>query len=296
MIVSRFSARIGSIVCALCLVAVLSSCSSSSGSDPVTTTSGFTFRVGDNTQYQNSTGASFTVTGTTSRTVRQLNFTVPASTAPNPIFASFTDAVFLTDTNRTLTGAISSIDTLIMRRVGTDLFIYNFARQVAGLLPPIALAGSSVVPRPIPTWTKIAELNPTAGSTFTADTLRFNINVPFSGTLLPAQLWIVITGQNQGSATAMVGGGSYTVFRQAHTARLLISLGTGTTPIQATGTIPIEVLVGGVTGATNSPATIHRIAFSPASATFDLTVFGAGTLPFNLPGYRQELTSFRQGQ
>lgn len=297
MVFLRFSSRYAMAAVVLCALVVLAACSSSSGSDPVdTTTSGFTFRLNDNTQYQNSTGATFTQTGTTSRTVRQLNFTVPASVSPNPVFSAFNDAVFLTDTNRTLTGAISSIDTLIMRRAGTELFIYNFARQVAGLLPPINFGGTLVTPRPIPTWTKIAELNSTAGAQFTADTLRFAINIPFSGTLLPATLWIVLSGQNTGSTVTTVGSSSYTVFRQSHVARLFISLGPGTTPIAATGSIPIEVLIGGVSGATNSPSTIHRIAFSPASATFDLTAFGAGTIPFVLPGYRQELTSFRQGQ
>ncbi len=300
MMISHFSTRIGFMMSALCAVVIMSACSSSSGNDPVsggsTSTSGFTFRLTDNTQYQNSTGASFTATGTTSRTVRQLNFSVPAGVSPNPVFPAYADAVFLTDTNRTTAGAISSVDTLIMRRSGTDLFIYNFARQVAGLLPPISLGGATVVPRPLPSWTKIAELNNAAGTPFVADTLRFAINIPFSGTLLPATLWIVLNGQNTGNSTVTVGGTSYSVFRQSHVASLFISLGAGTTPLAATGTIPIEVLVGGVSGASNSPSTILRIAFSPASSVFDLSAFGAGVINFALPGYRQELTAFRQGQ
>lgn len=254
------------IVC-ICSAFIFSACSSDSGTNPTSTN--FLFKKGDYSVYQaNALDDNNQPTGTsyrTSRTVLQTGVSIGGQT----------DAVMIADSSFQTTPA--SVSTSYYRVNNNEVFTY------IDLTTANALAGGlGTVSNFTPTWVKLGELNESAGSSDFSTTISATLNIPQLGA---TPLSIKFTGRNKGAVNLTVNSQTYRVYQQSQTTSVSTTLVGQEIKIE----LPVDLYVGGIPNATNSPRTIVRTQTNSTKIT--LPLLGSQSIP----GTISSLTSFREG-
>lgn len=256
--------RISVFFSAILLAVIINGCKDTTTTPTPLPTHAFTFKVGDRAKYQNFTldsagGVNIISRYISYRTIIKLNVPIGGQT----------DAAMALDSIYKPDNSFDRVDTNYFRVSGSDLYMYNFGKTIAKVMP------TTMNPRYTSGWMEMADMSSTAGD-YTGDNIQMTIT--YLGNDIPVPL--TMNGSNKGVADLVVlNGPTWKGFQQACTMKSNI-LGT---PIN----IPVDFYIGGVIGANNSPSAI--LSYKVASTVLPI-------VNISMPGVMQSLLEFTAGQ